>query len=67
MSDTEIKKDAKDVTDVSEETGKIEENIEAQKKAERVDKMDQLRTKLRTSKGKGTKSLNKIEPAVILL
>ena len=54
------------MTVVNEETSKVEANIEPQKKAERVDRMDQLKTMLRTSKGKVTKSLNKMEPAVVL-
>ena len=54
------------MTVVNEETSKVEANIEPQEKAERVDRMDQLKTMLRTAEGKVTKSLNKIEPAVVL-
>ena len=46
------------MTVVNDEISKVE--------AERVDRMDQLKIILRTSKGKVTKSLNKIEPAVVL-
>ena len=74
MSDTEINKDAsgskdasggKEVTNVSEETSKAEANIDDQKKTETVDKMKGLRAKLRTSRGKVTLSLNKIEQACL--
>ena len=72
MSESEKKKATGDkytrsnVEIVDDKTNKNTANIEAQKKAERVDKMDQLRTKLKTAKGKVTKSLNKIELAVLL-
>ena len=74
MSDTEINKDAsgskdasggKEVTNVSEETSKAEANIDDQKKTETVDKMKGLRAKLRTSRGKVTLSLKKIEQACL--
>ena len=37
---------------VNEEANKNEANIEVQKKTDRVDNMDQLKTMLRTGKGK---------------
>ena len=66
MSETEKASENKDtggnVVVVNQEANNNEVNIEAQKKVDRVDKMDQLKK----VKGKVTKSLNKIEPAVQL-
>ena len=45
---------------IVDEGTKNEVSVGAQKKVETVDKMDQLRAKLKTAKGKVTKSLNKI-------
>ena len=71
-NEQEINKDAygskstsgcKDVTVVGDETVKVNAKLD---KAEKAKRMNQLRMKLKTVKGKATKILNKIEPAVVL-
>ena len=49
---------------VNEGTNKNEVSVEAQKKAEREEKIYQLKMRLNTANSKVTNSMNKLEPAV---
>ena len=63
MSDKEVKKEAsgsKNVETVKrDETNKVEANIDAQKMTEKIERMKQLKLKLKTAKGKVTEVLKK--------
>ena len=53
MSDQEVNKDAsgcKELTVIGEENNKLVANMDAQKMAERVERINQLRLKLKTAK-----------------
>ena len=70
MSDKEVNKDSSGskeiVTVTGDESNKVEASSDAQKKAEKLEIMNKLKLNLKTAKGKVTKVLNKIEPAVVL-